>query len=302
MSRKDTDMYFTSLIADSLNQAIFAGHLYLEGNEPSITRVVMYRDGQWFHLYDLDEIVYATECRAPTQAGQRGDICFLGRRGLFRENPRGQQPRDSRLTPKAGYFFSLKEVAGTLYAAGTQNQLFRYDGQSWQEQDTGLYAPLVDQVDCTLNAIDGFAANDLYAVGLRGAIWHWDGSLWTSLPSPTNLPLNAVLCVEDGQVYISGSGGTLFSGSRQTGWRDIGDPAVSGETFESLAFFQGRLYIAARTKLLSFDGQALSPCNIAVEGEKAFFYLDACADALWTAGNDCVLVFDGNTWARHVCP
>ena len=58
MSRKDTDMYFTSLVADSASQAIFAGHLYIEGNEPSITRLMICRDGQWLHLYDLAEIFY----------------------------------------------------------------------------------------------------------------------------------------------------------------------------------------------------------------------------------------------------
>ncbi|CAA9198995.1 hypothetical protein FLACOL7796_02517 [Flavobacterium collinsii] len=296
-------MYFTSLVADSANQAFFAGHLYIEGSEPSITRVMIYRDAQWFHLYDLDEIAYTCEGRAPSPGKPRGDLCFLGRRGLFRQNSRGQQPMDSYLKPKVGYFYCLKEIAGSLYATGTQNQLFRYDGSQWHEQDQGIFAPLVDQVNRTFNALDGFGADDIYAVGFRGQICHWDGQHWRELQSPTNLPLNAVLCAPDGQVYISGSGGTLFRGSAVTGWQDIGENSLSDRTFESLAYFQERLYIAAGQKLLTFDGVLLQECQIPMTGETPYFVsLDAAPDALWTAGNDCLLCFDGSTWVRHVCP
>lgn len=302
MSRKDTDLYFTTVIADSPDLAFFGGHLYLEGAEPSLTRISMLKGGQWFHIYDIDDVVYAACKRAPQYPGDRGNLCFLGRRGFFREHPRGKQPIDTPLKSRIGYFYALKEIGQQLYAAGTQNQLFRHDGQAWVDADQGLYSPLQEQVSATLNGIDGFNADDLYAVGMGGAIWHWDGRIWTQLDSPTNVTLNSVRCSASGDVFIGGAGGILLRGNARQGWQDLSDSGVSTDSFELMTEFQDVLYIAARHSLLSFDGSDLRVCATPKVEDCAFFSLDASTDALWTVGNDTVMCFDGASWTHYRYP
>ena len=301
MSRKDTDLYFTTVLALSDREAVLGGHLYLEGTDPSITRVSLYRDGQWLHLYDMDDIVYGAEQRhghddLPAQ------IVLLGRRGLLRENPRGRPASDSQLPRKAGYFFCLREVDGRLYACGTQNQLLRQEPGGWVEQDQGLYAPLQAQVDRTLFALDGFAHDDLYAVGMQGAIWHWDGNAWHALGSPTNVTLHSLLCAPDGEVYIGGAGGVLLRGRRDRGWSDIGDESLCRHTIESLAWFRDRLYAAGQTALLCWDGTDLRKVVTPAYEDAGFLSLDACAEALWSVGNDYLLSYDGQRWQHHPVP
>lgn len=301
MNRKDTDLYFTNVLALSDREAVLAGHLYLEGSDPSITRVSLLRDGQWLHLYDMDDIVYGVE-QSHGQNGAPAQVCLLGRRGLLRENPRGQPARDSRLPRKAGYFFCLREVDGQLYACGTQNQLLRQEPGGWVEQDQGLFAPLQEQVDRTLFAVDGFTRDDLYAVGMQGAIWHWNGSGWRALDSPTNVTLHSLLCAPDGQVYIGGAGGVLLKGGHDSGWADISDDSLCQHAIESLAWFRDQLYAAGQTTLLRWDGTSLQQVVTPAYEDAAFFSLDACEAALWSVGNDYLLSYDGQHWQHHPTP
>lgn len=301
MNRKETDLYFTSVLALSAKEAVLGGHLYLQGSDPSITRVSLYRDGQWLHLYDLEEVVYSAESR-PAHNGTPAQICLLGRHGLLRETLRGQPPRNSRLPRKAGYFFCLREVDGRLYACGTQNQLLRQEPGGWVEQDQGLFAQLDGQVDRTLFALDGFAHDELYAVGMQGAIWHWNGQCWAALDSPTNLTLHSVLCAPDGLVYIGGAGGLLLQGAHDRGWLEIGDDNLCQHGIESLAWFQDRLYAAGQNALLRWDGQRLERVITPEYHDQAFFCLDACEQALWSVGNDYIVSYDGRQWALHVMP
>ncbi|RSZ57276.1 hypothetical protein HF313_10995 [Massilia atriviolacea] len=303
MADAHPDSYITCVIADTGDQALFVTHLYCEGGDPSISRIMMIRDRTWYHVEDIDTPVYAFLARR-AGAGALGDICALGRSGRLRMRTRGQLPREAALTPKAGYLACMNEVDGVLYAAGTQNQLYRYSDEEgrWHEQDAGLYAPLDGQVERMLLAIDGFAHDDLYAVGWNGALWHWDGASWSALASPTTAQLNAVLCGGDGQVYLAGSCGRLFRGARADGWTVAGTAAGGAAVFNDMAWFQGRLYLAGGATLFVYDGATLAPCPIALDGRKTFNRLSACGDALWCTGNESVLVFDGATWVRHGMP
>ena len=145
--RPDTALYFTHLVAPSADLAIVAGHLWIEGHEPSITRVSMIKDGQWYHWVDLDDIVHAGLLRTRRQADEPRRFCLLGRRGLLRETTSGQAAVDTQIDLPHAHLLGLREVRGVLYAFGTQNQLHQQlaDG-TWQRIDAGLHRPLNDQV------------------------------------------------------------------------------------------------------------------------------------------------------------
>ena len=61
-----------------------------------------------------------------------------------------------------------------------------------------------------LNRIWQTSANDGWAVGNKGVIARWDGSSWFSLPSGTELDLQALWGLDANNVWIDGGSGTIL--------------------------------------------------------------------------------------------
>lgn len=302
MPRKDTALYFKHVIAISAQRVLLAGHLYLEETDPSVSRIMMLDAGNWYHLYDLSDITRDTLLLPPDGDREKDLYCFLGRRGQLREHPSGQSPRDEQIPLANAYIKSLREIGGQLHVCGTQGQVLRRTAQGWVHMDQGVFEPLQEQVTSSLNALDGFALDDIYAAGDGGALWHWDGKVWTRLDSPTNLPFYVVLRHSDGSIVLAGAGGLVFKGDRHHGWTVLSDPAFDRLTLEQACEFKGVLYFCAGTTLLSYANGALAVVHVPLPGPFAFDNLDARDDMLWTVGDDAVLSFDGSLWRRHDCP
>lgn len=301
--KPDTALYFTTVLAVNKDNAILGGHLYMEQSEPSITRVMLLESGQWFHLFDIDDVVYSAEIVKQKSDPSKLIVYFLGREGVFREVASGKDPVDNSLSIEdAGYLMDLRAVGDKLFVCGGQNIVYRRDKKrAWQRFDTGIFSPIGDTLDRSLESIDGFADNDIYAVGSNGQIQHWNGTVWTKMPGPTNLPLYKVLCAQSGKVYIGGSGGVFFEGNAAQGWRDLTDMDLCSGTIEDMAEFNGCIYLTTSDELFSFDGQRLRRVDVPVEGEKAYYTIDANSDVLWVAGDECVLRFDGHKWDMYPC-
>ncbi len=60
-----------------------------------------------------------------------------------------------------------------LWAAGSGGTILHFDGTNWNEEETGTKA--------TLNAIFGFAPNDVWAAGDEGTVLHFDGERWSKI-------------------------------------------------------------------------------------------------------------------------
>lgn len=56
----------------------------------------------------------------------------------------------------------------------------------------------------TLNALWGFAADDIWAVGLRGTVLHYDGRMWTSIDAGVKTDFYAVWGAKSGDVWVVG--------------------------------------------------------------------------------------------------
>ena len=300
-----TAMYFTTVVVLEKELVVIGGHLYSEGTDPSVTRFVARFDGDtWGHLYDVEDVVYAATKKPPPPGGKpRPTVCIMGRRGLYREVVSGTPPVDTRVSIRdAGYLMDLRYIGTHLYACGGQNQVHKQIGKQWRRMDQGIFKPIGEEVDRSLESIDGFSDDDIYAVGSRGSIFHWDGGGWTQVDSPTNYPLNCVLCASDGKVYAGGSGGILLRGRRDEAWEDLSDPSVTQETLEDMAEFQGRVYVTATTALLSTDGGTVTKVSVPAKGKKAYYAIDSNEEALWVVGNESVLQYDGKKWRSFVCP
>jgi hypothetical protein len=298
--KRPTALYFTTVVAVEDKTAILGGHLYSEGAEPSVTRIVICDGTNWGFFEDFDDVVYAMT-KKPVPGG-KDTLCILGREGHYQEVVSRQPPADARLDTTDGYLMDLRYIAGSLYACGVQNQVYRQKGKRWVRMDQGTFEPLEDEVTRTFESIDGFAENDIYAVGDGGAIWHWDGKRWTELDSPTDYPFYCVLCASSGDAYIGGSNGLLFKGGRDKGWTDLSDAAVTDEVLEDMTEFHGRVYVTATEVLVSTDGGPIEEVKVPVRGDKAYYAIDSGPEFLWCVGDECVLQFDGKKWVRHICP
>jgi hypothetical protein len=303
-TRPPTALYFTTVIVLEPELALLGGLFYSDGLEPTATRVMGVQGGKWGKLLDVEDVVYAMEKKPAPTGKPRPTTCVLGRKGTYVEKVSGTPPLTVTVERKdAGYFHDLRWIGTHLYACGTQNIVQRQekDGR-WVRSDQGTFSPLKDYVTRAFHSIAGADDNEIVAVGLGGAIWLWDGKAWSQQPSPTNYPLHAILRASSGEYYIGGTQGLLWKGNPSKGWTSIGDPAVSTQTIEDMTEFQGKIYLAVQDKLLVTDGGPVTEVSVPVQAEKAFFAMDSVPGALWVAGDESVLQFDGTTWKRHVCP
>jgi len=304
MDRKQTALYFTTVVVVEPNLALMGGYFYSEELEPTVTRVMGVQGGNWGKLLDVDDVVYAMETK-PAPAGKpRPTVCIMGRRGVYVEKISGEPPVTTTLERKdAGYLLDLRRIGSRLYACGIQNIVLRQENDGrWVRVDQGTFSPLTDYVDRAFRSMDGADENEVLGVGLRGDLWLWDGKTWSQLQSPTEYPLHMILRASSGHYYIGGTHGLIWKGSPGQGWKPIGDSAVSTQTIEDMTEFQGKIYVAAQDKLLVTDGGPVTEVKVPIEGNKAYFAIDSLPTALWVVGDESVLQYDGAAWKRHVCP
>jgi photosystem II stability/assembly factor-like uncharacterized protein len=300
--KKQTALYFTTVCAFPKNAAVLGGHLVIQGEDPLGTRLMVVNNDAWTHLDDMMQVVYATVLRR--SPGKPHSLAAVGRDGLYREFPFGGASRDIPIPKKeVGYLEDAWENAGKVYVCGAQGQVYRLRDSTWQAIDRGLRVEFNGQeVERMLLSISGFSDDDVYVCGFEGEVWHFDGKKWTELDSPTNLPLNAVLCAPDERVYVCGAAGTMFAIESDGSWVDLSDKAVSEETFYDMTVFKGKVYVAADEKLLYLDADKLKAVKSPSQGDWRFLAIDAADDRIWCVGSEEVFDYDGKKWTRHVCP
>ncbi|MDN3920017.1 hypothetical protein [Roseateles violae] len=300
--RKATALYFTTVCAYPGDMAALGGHLQSEDSDPIGTRFMLINQGAWGFLFDIREVIYAMVLRTPT--GEKRRLCILGRDGLYREYPSGGSPIDIPIKPtEAGYLEDLAVVGDEVYACGAQGQVYRLNGGTWKAIDRGLRIPFDgDDVKRLLLSISGFSTNDVYTCGFEGEIWHWDGKKWRELDSPTNFPLNCVLCASDGRTYFCGANGTLLALEADGTWTDLARGKLGKISMWDMAQFKGLIHVAAGSSVLAINGAAVQKLPTPSEGKLDAMALAASDDKLWCVGGDDVFSFDGKAWTRHVCP
>lgn len=114
----------------------------------------------------------------------------------------------------------LKCINGFTYSVGLGRQLYkRIEVGKWVSFQEGI-ARVESSSAIGFNDIDAFSESDMYAVGGHGDVWHFDGKKWQQMGFPSNVQLATVTCAGDGNVYISGEGGSLWVGGKST-WKSI---------------------------------------------------------------------------------
>ncbi|WP_294221667.1 hypothetical protein [uncultured Shimia sp.] len=148
-----------------------------------------------------------------------------------------------------------------------------------------------------LEAIDGFAKDEIYAAGRDGVIWWFDGTVWSPVQCATNLAFTCVHCAEDGYVYAGGMTGIVAKGRRDEFL--VSAPPAPLQDIWGILEFQGVIYCAMMRALMTWnDEDGLAPALEAMTLASSFYNLGRGPQKMWSLGDKDVLTFDGASWTR----
>lgn len=196
--------------------------------------------------------------------------------------------------------YRIKTIDGYAYSVGGGRSIYkRTDIAKWIKLDKGL--PKVDADTAQgFNDMDAFSESDMYAVGGHGDVWHFDGGQWKQMGFPSNVQLATVTCAGDGNVYISGEGGSLWVGRKST-WKRIHQGA-SRVLWNDVLWFDGKLWLASDYQLRVWNGKELETVTHEGEDVPIYGHMDARDGLLAVASPWSVMTFDGKAWRTIVAP
>lgn len=308
---KPAAAYFTH-IAPLLTSgyAIVTGHMIHQGNSPTFTRVSRLCDpDNWGLICDIPEdIIYDLMVTESSDGSGKSVIYLLGRQGLLRILQSGKQPQDLPVLLKEpwAYLESLCVTRTSVYVCGGQNQIYCLQNGVWQSCDDGLYAPFTGQNDMALFGIGELLNGAIMVVGKHGliAIQHAQQP-WQRLniEHPACGDFLSVLASGDGGAWIGGTHGVLLKYKPDGHYDDLSNPSLSTDRFESLALYQGKLYIAACHQLLCFsETEGLSSVDIPIDSSHEYHCVRTQGNYLWVTGSTAVLRLGPEGWKRFICP
>jgi hypothetical protein len=150
------------------------------------------------------------------------------------------------------------------------------------------------------NDLDAFSPTDLYAVGGHGDVWHFDGTTWKQMGFPSNVQLGTVTCAGDGNVYISGEGGSLWVGSKST-WTRVYEGS-SSILWNDVLWFNGQLWLASDYQFRIWDGKEMQAVTHEGKSVSMHGHMDVYDGLLVIASPEWVKTFDGKEWRTIVAP
>jgi hypothetical protein len=210
-----------------------------------------------------------------------------------------QIPFDTVLVPKG-----IRFIGDHFFLAGADSTIVRRDGpESW----TRLYRQ-TEGVEVSLEAIDGFAEDDVYVAGsdeefgVEG-LFHFDGDQLVLQAVPDHYVRRgfhgvALCCAPDGSVYAVQRNGGLIAGNKDEGWRTLIRPEdVRTNYMDGMVWFKGTVYATSPDWLYRFDGHNWEPINPEAGFKPiAWGFVSANENVLLAAGPFGASIFDGTEW------
>jgi hypothetical protein len=195
----------------------------------------------------------------------------------------------------------IKCIGGYAYSVGDRRKIYkRTDIGKWEPFGHMPKSEERNIASVGFNDMDAFSETDMYAVGGSGDVWHFDGSAWRQMGFPTNVELATVTCAQDGNVYVSGEGGSLWAG-RESTWKRI-YKGSSSILWNDVLWFEGRLWLASDYQFRIWDGKALQPVEHQGKPVPIYGHMDARDGLLVVASPHHVMGFDGRHWQTIVAP
>ena len=200
---------------------------------------------------------------------------------------------------RRGAITRCRTIDGYLYVAGGGRTVAMRKGRNeWAAINREL--PFIYEKDwerAGFNDIDGFGANDIYCVGGKGDVWHFNGSVWVQIHFPSNIHLYSVCCAGDGQVYISGYGGTTFKGRGQK-WKQIfkGEMTIP---FKRIVWFENKVWCTSDYGLWTIENDKLvEPAEVTDEIKVCSGYMSTKDDVLLVAGPSGAAYKEAGVWHK----
>jgi hypothetical protein len=115
------------------------------------------------------------------------------RRGRLRRSREG-----ARVAAAAAEIIGVWGIdAGNVWAVGTAGAIMRWNGSSWDLQESNTTSDL--------HAVWASAPNDAWAVGSGGTIVHWNGTEWQPVASGTSTDLLSIWGSSASDIWAVGS-------------------------------------------------------------------------------------------------
>lgn len=188
---------------------------------------------------------------------------------------------------------SVRSIKGLVHAVGMNGVVMRRDADhNWR--------PLHDDTitSLSLEAIDGFAPDELYVVGWGGAMARFDGRRWRIIDLPTGVFLSNVCCAGDGTVYAIGFNGIVVKGRHDQWALAIDEP--SAEELWGVAWFREDLYVASPLFLYRLVDRELELVVPEDDIPATCYHLSTADDRLLSVGKSDVMLLDGSNWRRII--
>jgi len=303
--RPSTSLYFSKVLALPGAQAVVAGHLVSEKDEPTATVVLRIADGQWGLVGKIPDIVYAMTLNHSEGHGGAPSFGILGREGYFAVFGAGATEFvDPIVRGHPAYLEGLACNEGIFSACGSQRQVLRHTERGWSRIDEDIYIPFEGSPSGFLLGIAVRSPSELFVCGSEGFAATWNGTRWSRIEIPTNMDLNSVYCSKNGNTYFAGAAGSLFALRVGGQIHDMSNSMVSKNAIYDIVEFQGGLYIATGSELVRVrdDQSELIPVPPSPNGDLAWIYSLSAGESLWCVGDEYVREFDGSSWVVHECP
>jgi hypothetical protein len=255
------------------------------------SRIAQIIKGEWkYRDFELDAILSVT-ASALSKEG-----FFMGRNGNILVAASGYTTETIDDVAKYGELIRIRNIADTIYAVGTQGQVYRREEGEWIHMDQGILG--IEHLH--LEDIGGTAPSDLYVVGPYGDVWHFNGNKWSQSLFPTNRPLSGIKAVSHDEVYVCGDNGGLYVGNHD-GWKYIGNDDIT-YNFWAVEVFKGKVYVSYNGGILVYDGNELQDVDFKLGHPIGCHRMHANDGVLWSFGIDDLVCFDGTSWSEVVCP
>ncbi|KMK65246.1 hypothetical protein [Puniceibacterium sp. IMCC21224] len=242
------------------------------------------------HLYNVVSTTFGP--------GGRDDAWGLGQWGQAVRYLGGGAIEETQLPVPRGPMRAITCAGDTLFAVGTALQAFR-KRPSGDWEDISVGGTLFEDYDENiLEAVAGFAPDEVYAAGSEGIVWWFDGQAWTPIQCMTNAAFHAVTCAEDGVVYLCGQSGIIAKGRRDA--FEVLDTEDDLIDLWGIALYDDTLYAAGFTMLLEMVDDVLEIEEIASDMADHFYDIVACDGVLWSFGMSDILRLDGDEWQRLI--
>jgi hypothetical protein len=290
---KKQPVYFTKILAVEKNLTVMLSHFVSEKSEPSLTRVFIFDNGEWFWLTDVDEIAYGITL-IPKKGSRPRETLILGREGAFIHSPSGSSPLEGSLPDSDTLWTDITATKDGAFACGTGRALAVYTKATWK-----LIKPPLSLKKGDWNGVSATANDSMVVCGDNGSVYSFDGTNWSDMSIKENLSLSTV-CASGKDRILVGSDGVLWVREGNTSWQKIALP--TDETVESILDIPLGIFALTGKNLYEIKNKEAISVLASKDYNVDFADCDYSDGTIWICGGGNIISLVEKKSNVFVCP